>query len=84
MYEVINEFPSFNAAHFLLSKKLKENNEADFEKESMRTALYFNNPFWLESCLNEGNHGIGRKYKYDIRMKHNGGSSVDGRELGNT
>ncbi len=26
MYEVINEFPSFNAGHFLLSKKLKELN----------------------------------------------------------
>jgi hypothetical protein len=53
MYEVINEFPSFNAGHFLLAKKLKlEDNEA-FEKESMRTALYFNNAFWLETLLNE-------------------------------
>jgi hypothetical protein len=56
IYELINEFPSFNAGHFLLSKKLKEQSEADYEKETMRTALYFNNPFWLESVLNEKNH----------------------------
>lgn len=54
MYEVINEFPSFNAGHFLLSKKLKEQNIAEFEKESMRTALYFHNAFWLQTLLDEG------------------------------
>ena len=53
MYELISEFPSFNAGHFLLSKKLKQQNEAAYEKETMRTALYFNNPFWLQSVLNE-------------------------------
>jgi hypothetical protein len=53
MYEVINEFPSFNAGHFLLAKKLKQENNAAFEKESMRTALYFNNAFWLQTLLNE-------------------------------
>ena len=53
MYEVINEFPSFNAGHFLLAKKLKQENNEAFEKESMRTALYFNNAFWLQTLLNE-------------------------------
>src|SRR5450755_3973425 len=56
MYEVINEFPSFNAAHFLLSKKLGLDNDASYEKESMRTALYFNNQLWLQSMLEEENH----------------------------
>jgi hypothetical protein len=56
MYEVINEFPSFNAAHFFLSKKLKQQDDAAYEGESMRTALYFNNAFWLQSILEEGNH----------------------------
>src|SRR5450755_726457 len=55
MYDVIKEFPSFNAAHYLLAKKLRQRNDAAFEKESMRTALYFNNPFWLQSLLDEGN-----------------------------
>jgi hypothetical protein len=56
IYEVINEFPSFNAGHFLLSKKLKEQNDSAFEKESMRTALYFHNAFWLQTLLEDGNH----------------------------
>ena len=41
---------------FFLSKKLKQQNDAAFEKESMRTALYFNNAFWLQSLLEENNH----------------------------
>ena len=53
MYEVINEFPSFNAGHYLLAKKLKQENDVAFVKESMRTALYFNNAFWLQTLLNE-------------------------------
>ncbi len=53
MYEVVQEFPSFNAAHLLLSKKLIRDNNASFEKESMRTSLYFNNPLWLQSILEE-------------------------------
>jgi tetratricopeptide (TPR) repeat protein len=60
MYELINEFPSFNAAHFLLSKKLKQQNSRDYEKENMRTALYFNNAFWLQTLL-EGENKIRRK-----------------------
>ncbi len=56
LYDVISEFPSFNAAHFFLSKKLRQQDHAAYEKESMRTALYFNNAFWLQSILEEGNH----------------------------
>ena len=56
IYEVIREFPSFNAGHFLLAKKLKLQADPGYETESMRTALYFNNPFWLQSLLDDGNH----------------------------
>jgi len=56
IYEVIREFPSFNAGHFLLAKKLKLQEDPGYEMESMRTALYFNNPFWLQSLLDDGNH----------------------------
>jgi hypothetical protein len=57
LYELINEFPSFNAAHYLLSKKLKQEDHSDFEMETRRTALYFNNPFWLQTILgSENNH----------------------------
>jgi hypothetical protein len=54
MYEVISEFPSFNAAHLLLSKKLKLQDDAAFLKENTRTALYFNNAFWLQTLLDDG------------------------------
>ena len=56
IYEVIREFPSFNAGHFLLAKKLKLQDDPGYEIESMRTALYFNNAFWLQSLLDDGNH----------------------------
>src|ERR1700710_1246387 len=56
IYEVIREFPSFNAGHFLLAKKLRLQEDPGYEVESMRTALYFNNPFWLQSLLDDGNH----------------------------
>jgi len=56
MYEVVNEFPSFNAAHFFLSKKLKQQNDEAYEMESRRTALYFNNAFWLQTLLDEKNN----------------------------
>jgi len=56
IYEVIREFPSFNAGHFLLAKKLKLQDDPGYEKETMRTSLYFNNPFWLQSLLDEVNH----------------------------
>jgi hypothetical protein len=58
MYEVINEFPSFNAAHLLLSKKLKEQDNSAYLKENTRTALYFNNAFWLQTLLDDGVSGV--------------------------
>ena len=56
LQDVIHEFPSFNAGHYFLAKKMKLDNDVAFEKESMRTALYFNNSFWLQSVLEDGNH----------------------------
>ena len=53
IYSVIEEFPSFNAAHFLLSKKLKDGNNPAYAKETKKTALYFNNPVWLQLLLDE-------------------------------
>ena len=69
MYEVVSEFPSFNAAHFLLSKKLKELNDTAYEKQSMRTALYFNNAFWLQTLLNEGNNSRTEEFHARIRAR---------------
>jgi hypothetical protein len=49
--DLITEFPSFNAAHYFLSKKLKQQNDEAYETQSMRTALYFNNALWLQTIL---------------------------------
>ncbi|HTS43193.1 MAG TPA: hypothetical protein VMH01_02280 [Puia sp.] len=49
--ELVDEYPSFNAGHYLLSKKLQEVNDNTYQQENQRTALYFNNPFWLQWLL---------------------------------
>jgi len=72
LYEVINEFPSFNAGHFLLSKKLKEQNDTEFEKESMRTALYFHNAFWLQTLLDETNNSGKEETPLPFKGVHKG------------
>jgi len=78
MYELINEFPSFNAGHFLLSRKLKKLNEAAYEKETMRTALYFNNPFWLQSVLNEENYEVTKKTDREYSSNNGEANSIAG------
>ncbi|HVY74855.1 MAG TPA: hypothetical protein VG890_08505 [Puia sp.] len=51
IYAVLRDFPSFNAAHFLLSKKLKSLDHPAYLEETKKTALYFNNPVWLQLLL---------------------------------
>jgi hypothetical protein len=49
--DLIDMYPSFNFAHYMLSRKLKKEVATDFEKETKKTALYFTNPFWLQWVL---------------------------------
>src|SRR6516162_10412126 len=51
LQELVDEYPSFNAGHYLLSKKLQQENYGSFLTETKKTALYFNNPFWLQWLL---------------------------------
>jgi hypothetical protein len=53
IHHVLAEFPSFNVAHYLLSRKLKLENDPAYEAETRKTALYFNNPIWLQWLLEE-------------------------------
>lgn len=47
-------YPYSTAGHLLLAKKLKEaGDKRAFEKEISSTALYFNNPVWLEWLMKE-------------------------------
>jgi hypothetical protein len=84
IYEVVREFPSFNAGHFLLSKKLKQENDASYEKETMRTALYFNNPFWLQSVLDEDNILKQDVMPASFYKKNDGDISLDETSAGET
>jgi len=49
--DLLEEFPSFNAVHFFLSKRLKLDASEEFSSETQKTALYFTNPFWLQWLL---------------------------------
>ena len=50
---LIAEFPSFNAGHYLLSYKLKDGDAVAYAAATRQTALYFNNPLWLQHLLEE-------------------------------
>ncbi|MFI5194522.1 MAG: hypothetical protein ACHQD7_10700 [Chitinophagales bacterium] len=58
IHHVLAEFPSFNVAHYLLSRKLKLENDPAYEEETRKTALYFNNPVWLQWLLTEDIHPV--------------------------
>ncbi|MFI5195274.1 MAG: hypothetical protein ACHQD7_14505, partial [Chitinophagales bacterium] len=58
IHHVLAEFPSFNVAHYLLSRKLKLENDPAYEEETRKTALYFNNPIWLQWLLAEDKHPV--------------------------
>lgn len=43
--------PAFAAAHFLLLRKMQDSQHNRFEQQLQKTALYFNNPLWLQYLL---------------------------------
>lgn len=49
---LIKDYPYFPVAHFLLAKKLDNENNPRFLPEVQKTALYFSNPYWLHYQLN--------------------------------
>jgi hypothetical protein len=53
--DLIETYPSFNFAHYMLSKKMHMKSIPGFEKEMQKTALYFTNQFWLQWLLNQKN-----------------------------
>src|SRR5580698_5810162 len=53
--ELTEMYPSFNFAHYMLSKKMQMKNIPGFEKETQKTALYFTNQFWLRWMLDQKN-----------------------------
>jgi hypothetical protein len=51
--ELVEQYPSFNFAHYMLSKKMFTENEPDFKKEMQKTSLYFTNQLWLQWLLQQ-------------------------------
>ena len=48
---ICEQYPFFSAGHYLLSKKLYKEKSDRFLEETKKTALYFQNPFWLQWLL---------------------------------
>jgi len=48
---LVEEFPSFGMARYLLSRKLRAEEATHFVEETQKTNLYFTNPFWLQWLL---------------------------------
>jgi hypothetical protein len=65
--DLVKSYPSFNIGHYLLSKRLdKEKNEESIAANFI-TALYFNNPFWLQWLLQHSNNeSLAEKESDDI------------------
>src|SRR5450432_4271580 len=51
---LVEEYPSFGIARYLLSSKLRAEHADHFEEETRKTNLYFTNPFWLQWLLQQG------------------------------
>ncbi|HEX4850843.1 MAG TPA: hypothetical protein VFV08_08560 [Puia sp.] len=51
--ELVEDYPAFNAGHYFLSRKMQNENDDQFQQQTQVTALYFNNPFWLQWLLTQ-------------------------------
>src|SRR5260221_7246984 len=51
LQQMTQEYPSFAAARFLLLKKMQDSGHPDFTSQLRKTAIYFNNPLWLQLLL---------------------------------
>jgi hypothetical protein len=46
--DLVNAYPYFGAARYLLLQKLREEEPLAFEEQAEKTALYFTDPFWMQ------------------------------------
>lgn len=53
--------PYFGAAQLLLTKKLQQENAADYESQLQKTYMFFHNPLWVEQLLNDTGNAIIKK-----------------------
>jgi len=50
--------PYFGAAQLLLAKKMKVENDEQYNNQLQKTYLFFHNPLWVEALLNETGNAI--------------------------
>ena len=53
LQQYADKHPYFGAAQLLLAKKMKVENDQQFDHQLQKTFLFFHNPLWVESLLNE-------------------------------
>ena len=53
LQELVHQHPYFSLAQLLLTKKLKEENNPEYEAQLQKASLYFNDPRWLDHLLNQ-------------------------------
>lgn len=46
--EMVDRYPSFGIARYLLSRKLQTAGDETFRETTLKTNLYFSNPYWLQ------------------------------------
>jgi len=49
--QITEDHPYFTLGQFLLAKKLQLINAAEYESQSEKTSIYFNEPMWLQGLL---------------------------------
>jgi predicted negative regulator of RcsB-dependent stress response len=69
LQEITRAYPYFSLGHLLLSKKLKASGHESFATQVQRTAVYFNNPLWLDYQLREERPEIRLPLKNDNETK---------------
>ena len=51
LQQITEEHPYFTLGHLLLAKKLQLINAGEYEAQSEKTSIYFNEPIWLQTLL---------------------------------
>jgi len=56
---IVQRYPYFALAQFLLSKKIKDEHDPNAETQMQKTALYFSNPLWFDYLTTDSHVQVG-------------------------
>ena len=66
---LVEEYPSFSIARYLLSSKLRSEQADNFAEETHKTNLYFSNPFWLQWMLQQQTPVVARAIEAPVKSE---------------